>query len=162
MAVERFAKTSPRQFDSYVELLSFLSSLPPPPEGKMRVYRGQPTDHGLMLPSGYRTTHQPWKARLWKSYAHFVAEYLWRQIQEQGFGSVCLQCTRRKLPKTMIGGFQLRVRTAVLLWPVNRRSRSRFQSEVVCRFWLHSGLNLTWPIYRRGRSSLQSGIAGGV
>jgi hypothetical protein len=59
------------------ELSSFFKALPPVPEGKVRVYRGQPHDFGVMLASAHRSSHNTVLAGLWKAYAHHIAEEYW-------------------------------------------------------------------------------------
>jgi hypothetical protein len=59
------------------DLSKFLEALPPVPAGKLRVYRGQPRDFGVMLASAHRSSHNAVLAGLWKAYTHHIAEEYW-------------------------------------------------------------------------------------
>jgi FRG domain len=58
-------------FSDYNALSKYVSELPPPESGKVRVFRGQYRDHGKMQPTGIRIPLR--HERIWRQYCRMLA-----------------------------------------------------------------------------------------
>jgi hypothetical protein len=74
MIPEPSSNTSDSVIRSYAELTAVLRSLPDPAPGYARVFRGQPKDHGKMLPTGLRGA-RPESEEILSIYVTALAEY---------------------------------------------------------------------------------------
>jgi hypothetical protein len=65
------------------EVRSFVSSLPPPAPGRVRVFRGQSRDYGKLIPSSFRNPQGARSRAIWRAYSQYLAEGIWRERPEQ-------------------------------------------------------------------------------